>query len=186
MRFTIKVHDKFFKPFITKDEIQTAVKREADRISKDYLGKNPLFLIVLKGAFVFASDLMRAMSIPVTVETISVRSYGNSLQSSGVVSMAEKLPDVKDRHVIIVEDIVDTGLTLHTLKEKLWKEEPASVEIAAFLIKPEMRKVEIDVRYSCFSIPPAFVVGYGLDYAEQGRNLPAVYQLHATELQTKT
>lgn len=174
----IQVHDKMFAPYIGRQEIDTAITSIADRINQDYAGKDLLLVIVLKGAMVFASDLLRKITIPCTVETITARSYGNQTTSSGTVTLVNTLPDVFGKHVLLIEDIVDTGLTLHTITNAMNSYSPSSVEIASLLSKPTMHQVTLPIRYVCFEIPPEFVVGYGLDYAEYGRNLPDIYKIY--------
>jgi hypoxanthine phosphoribosyltransferase len=174
----IQVHDKQFIPYISRQEIDTAIAAVAERINKDYKGKDLLLVIVLKGAMVFASDLLRKITIPCAIETITAKSYGNQTTSSGTVTLVNTLPDVTGKHVLLIEDIVDTGLTLHTITNAMNSYSPLSVEIASLLSKPAMHQVSLPIRYVCFEIPPEFVVGYGLDYAEYGRNLPDIYKIH--------
>ncbi|HHX77419.1 MAG TPA: hypoxanthine phosphoribosyltransferase [Firmicutes bacterium] len=158
-----------------RDEIQARIKQLAEQISNDYKGKNPLFVCVLKGAVIFLADLIRSMSIPVEIDFIAVSSYGQSTSSSGVVRILKDLEkSIEGRHVVIVEDIVDTGLTLKYLAENLGSRKPASVKIVALLDKPERRKVEIQADYCGFKIPNKFVVGFGLDFNEKYRQLPDV------------
>ncbi len=163
------------KVLLTKAEIEAKVKELAQMLSRDYSGKNPLFVCVLKGAAVFLCDLIRHMDINLEVDFMAVSSYGNSTTSSGVVRILKDLEySIEDRHVIIVEDIIDTGLTLDYLRENLLSRRPASLKIVALLDKPERRTVEIEADYRGFSIPDEFVVGYGLDFKENFRNLPDV------------
>lgn len=176
-RDSITVLDKQFVPFLRRPEIEQAVQRIAGQINKDYAGKQPMFIVVLKGAMVFAADVVRHIELPCTIETITAHSYGNQMESSGTVTLVNTLPDVQDKDVILVEDIIDTGLTLYTILEAMKTQKPASLNIACLLSKPTMHKVPLPLGYCCFEIPPAFVVGYGLDYAEQGRNLPEIYQV---------
>ncbi len=163
------------KVLLTKAEIEAKVKELAQMLSRDYSGKNPLFVCVLKGAAVFLCDLIRHMDINLEVDFMAVSSYGNSTTSSGVVRILKDLEySIEDRHVIIVEDIIDTGLTLDYLRENLLSRRPASLKIVALLDKPERRTVEIEADYRGFCIPDEFVVGYGLDFKENFRNLPDV------------
>ncbi len=160
---------------LTREEIQEKVKEMAGMISNDYRGKGVLLVCVLKGGIVFLSDLMRHLSISVEIDFIAVSSYGTSTRSSGVVKIIKDLDvSIEDRHVIIVEDIVDTGLTLRYLLENFRTRLPASLKVCALLDKPERRLLEINADYSGFDIPDKFVVGYGLDCSEKYRNLPDI------------
>ena len=171
------INEKVFGIFIDRTQIRASVRKLALEINKDYADKKPLFVIVLKGSIFFASDLLRMIKLPCDIETISAKSYGKKMKSSGFVELCDKKLDVKGRDVIIIEDIADTGLTLKTLVEVLNQQKPASIEAVAFLSKPSQRKVEVNVKYIGIEILPDFVVGYGLDYAEQGRQLPDIYKL---------
>ena len=160
---------------LTEEQLKEAVGQLGKRISDDYRGKNLLMVSVLKGSVVFMADLMRAIDIDVRVDFMSVSSYGSGVKTSGVVKIIKDLDiELEGYDVLIVEDILDSGLTLSYLKEVLQQRRPASIKIATLLDKPERRKVEIKPDYSCFTIPDEFVVGYGLDYAEKYRNLPYV------------
>lgn len=160
---------------ISKEEIQKMVDELGAKISEDYKGKELILVCVLKGGVVFHADLMRAISIPVDMDFMAVSSYGVSTKSSGVVRIIKDLDiNIANKHVLIVEDIVDTGLTLSHLKELLRTRGPLSVKICTALDKPSRRKVDLDIEYKGIEIPDKFVVGYGLDYAEKYRNLPAV------------
>lgn len=174
---TIQIHDKKFLPYISREHIRQRVMEIGKAVSEDYRDRTPLIIVVLKGAIVFASDLIRELTCDCTVETITARSYGDAMQSSGSVTLLNSLPDVRGKDVILVEDIIDTGLTLHIVREAMMAHQPASVAIACLLSKPTMHKIQLPIAYCCFEIPPAFVVGYGLDYAEHGRNLPEIYQV---------
>ena len=144
-------------------------------ITADYREKNPVFVSVLKGSFMFVADLIRAVDIPCHIEFMGVSSYGNKSETTGAVRITQDLnTDIEGRHVIVVEDILDSGLTLSYLLRYLGGRRPASLEVCTFLDKPERRQVEVRVRYAGFQIPDAFVVGYGLDFAEKYRNLPYV------------
>ena len=168
----------FEKVLISKNELQDKIKRLADQISKDYEGKNPLFVGILKGSVLFMSDLLRELSTPCQMEFMSVSSYGASTKSSGEVKLIKDLNvPISDKHVIIVEDIVDSGNTLSYLKRLLLQRNPKSVKICTLLDKPDRRKVELDVDYVGFKIPDEFVVGYGLDYNENYRQYPEIYIL---------
>ncbi|MGQ3382816.1 hypoxanthine phosphoribosyltransferase [Glutamicibacter sp. TV12E] len=159
----------------TKEEIQARVAELAAQIDKDYEGRDILVVGVLKGAVMIMADLVRALNSHLTMDWMAVSSYGSGTQSSGVVRILKDLDsDLMGKHVLIVEDIIDSGLTLSWLKSNLESRGPASVEICTLLRKPEAAKVEIDVKYVGMDIPNEFVVGYGLDYAEKYRNLDCV------------
>lgn len=160
---------------IHKEELQKMVTELGARISEDYKGKELILVCVLKGAVVFHADLMRAITIPIDMDFMAVSSYGVSTKSSGVVRIIKDLDkNIANKHVLIVEDIVDTGLTLTHLKELLKTRGPASVKICTALDKPSRRKVPLEIEYKGIEIADKFVVGYGLDYAEKYRNLPDV------------
>jgi hypoxanthine phosphoribosyltransferase len=170
-----KVSDQITKVLVTGEQIDARVSEMAAELDKIYAGKDVLLVGVLKGAVMFMADLSRAMQIPVTMDWMAVSSYGSGTQSSGVVRILKDLDaDVLGRHVLIVEDIIDSGLTLSWLIANLKARGAASVEIAALLRKPEAAKVEVEVRLVGFDIPNEFVVGYGLDYAERYRTLKGV------------
>ncbi len=163
---------------VTREELQQLAKRVGKQISEDYRGKDLVLVGVLKGGFVYLADLMREITIPVDMDFISVSSYGASTSSSGVVRIIKDIDiDITGKHVLIVEDLVDTGLTLRHLKELLSTRNPASVKLCTALDKPSRRKVDIEVDYEAIVIPDKFVVGYGLDYAGLYRNLPDVCTL---------
>lgn len=170
-----KVTDQITKVLVTGEEIDARVAEMAAELDSKYAGKEVLLVGVLKGAVMFMADLSRAMQIPVTMDWMAVSSYGSGTQSSGVVRILKDLDaDVLGRHVLIVEDIIDSGLTLSWLISNLKARGAASVEIAALLRKPAAAKVEVDVMLVGFDIPNEFVVGYGLDYAERYRTLRGV------------
>jgi hypoxanthine phosphoribosyltransferase len=163
---------------VTADEIKDKIAELAKEIDADYAGREPLLVGVLKGAAMFMSDLARAVERPSTMEFMAVSSYGSSSTSSGVVRILKDLDrDISGQHVLIVEDIIDSGLTLSWLLKNLASRQPASIEIVALLRKPEAVKVEVPVKYVGFDIPSEFVVGYGLDYAERYRDLPYIGRL---------
>jgi hypoxanthine phosphoribosyltransferase len=148
-------------------------------ISEDYAGRDLLLLGVLKGAVFFMADLMRHLTVPCEIDFMAISSYGASTDSSGVVRILKDLDiNIEGRHVLIVEDIIDSGLTLSYLVRNLESREPATLEICALLTKPERREIDVPVRYTGFEIPNKFVIGYGLDFAERYRNLPYVGVLH--------
>lgn len=160
---------------VSAEEIQARLAELAAQIDADYAGQEVLLVGVLKGAAFVMTDLARHLNIDVSMDWMAVSSYGTGTRSSGVVRILKDLDtDITDRHVLIVEDIIDSGLTLSWLLENLLSRGPASVEIATLLRKPEAAKVDVDVRYLGFDIPNEFVVGYGLDYAERFRQLPEV------------
>lgn len=171
-----EIYGRRFKLLIGQKEIAKRVKEIADTINNDYKEKTPIFLIILKGAVFFASDLLRNISLDCEIEVVRARSYGKTMKSSGNVHLDVKV-DIENKDVIIIEDIVDTGLTLSKLLAKLNELHPASVEVASFLSKTSQRKIDVNVKYYGFEIPPSFVIGYGLDYAEKGRHLPCIYSL---------
>lgn len=173
----ITIHDKTFSPFISRDRIESRIAELSTQINTDYEGRNPLFLVVLNGAFLFASELVK--NIPLTCEITFVRlSSYTQTESTGkvrqIIGLEEKLTD---RDVIIIEDIVDTGLTMHQLLQQIQALGPRTIEIATLLHKPEAIKKRVALRYVGFEIPNRFVVGYGLDYDGAGRNLDALYVL---------
>lgn len=160
---------------VPREEIQKKIQELAKRISKDYEGKDLLLVGVLKGGFMFLADLCRYLEIDVSIDFISVSSYGNSTVSSGVVRILKDIDyDITGKHVLIVEDLIDTGLTLTYLKDLFMAKHCASVKICTILDKPSRRKVPLEIDYQGIVIPDKFVIGYGLDYAEKYRNLPDV------------
>ena len=160
---------------ISKARIQARVKQMARKISADYRGNDPVLVGVLRGSFVFMADLLREISIPVEVDFIAVASYGNGTRSGGVVRLNQDLSSaITGRHVILVEDIVDSGLTLSYLLKNLKTRRPASIEVCTLLDKEDRRKIKVPVKYKGFKIPDKFVVGYGLDHKQRYRNLPYV------------
>lgn len=163
------------KVLIPEADLQAKVKELAAQIDADYEGKDLLLVGVLKGAVMIMADLARALHTPASMDWMAVSSYGSGTKSSGVVRILKDLDtDILDRHVLIVEDIVDSGLTLSWLVSNLRSRNPASLEICALLRKPEAVKMDLNVKYVGFDIPNEFVIGYGLDYAEKYRNLPFV------------
>src|SRR4051812_18021048 len=163
------------KVLISEEEIQAKVTELAAEIDRDYAGREVLLVGVLKGAVMIMADLARALRTPVSMEFMAVSSYGSSTSSSGVVRILKDLDrEVEGKHVLVVEDIIDSGLTLSWLLRNISSRNPASVEVCALLRKPEAAKMKVKVRYIGFDIPSEFVVGYGLDYAERYRDLPFV------------
>src|SRR5829696_8429427 len=160
---------------IPSEQIQEKVREIGGRITQDYAGEKPLLVGVLRGAFVVMGDLMRCIDLPCEIDFMDISSYGSGTSSSGVVRILKDLEeDITDRHVLIVEDIIDTGLTVSYLRRSLLARKPASLEICALLTKASRRRPKLDVRYLGFEVPDEFVVGYGLDYAGAYRNLPDI------------
>ncbi len=158
-----------------EDEISAAVKKIGKKITEDYNGKTPVMICILKGASVFFTDLIRAVNLPITIDFMAISSYGSSTQTSGVVRILKDLDNsVTGKDVIIVEDIIDSGLTLSYIKSTLEQRGVASIKIAALLDKPARRQTELSIDYKGFSVPNEFVVGYGLDYNEKYRNLSSI------------
>lgn len=167
---------------IDQEDIKKAVKRIASEISKDFRGKNPLFIGVLKGAFVFLSDLIRQFDFNVETEFIRLSSYGKKAETSGKVTKVLGLNcEIKNRDVIVVEDIVDTGYTTSFLLDWLKNKNPASLKLCALTNKPARRKISININYLGFTIPDKFIVGYGIDFNEKYRNLPDIYFIEYKE-----
>ncbi len=175
-------HDDIGRVVVSEDELQTRIRELGKEITADYEGRPPLLVGVLKGAFMFMSDLSRAIDLPVEFDFMAVSSYGSATRSSGVVRILKDLDlDLTDRHVLIVEDIVDSGLTLAYLRKNLAARGPASMEVCALLVKEGLQRVELDLKYVGFTIPPTFVVGYGLDVGERYRNLPYIAEYAGPE-----
>ncbi len=163
---------------LTEEEIKAKVKELGKQITEDYRGKNLMLVGILKGAVIFMADLAKSIEIPVLIDFMAVSSYGNSSTSTGIVRIIKDLDcSIEDKDILIVEDIIDTGLTLSYLTDNLKKRGAKSVKICTLLDKPDRRKAEVPVDYRGFIIPDEFVVGYGLDYAEQYRNLPYIAAL---------
>ena len=157
---------------VSEEDLQCRVRELGEQITADYAGRPPLLVGVLKGALFFLSDLSRWISLPVELDFMAVSSYGNATHTSGVVRIVKDLDlDLSGRHVLIVEDIVDSGLTLSYLRRNLAARHPASLEVVALLVKEGLQSVELDLAYEGFRIPPDFVIGYGLDIGERYRNL---------------
>src|SRR5207253_232623 len=160
-------------------ELQARIRELGDEISVDYQGRDLLLVGVLKGAVFFLADLMRHLTVPCEIDFMAISSYGASTESSGVVRILKDLDiNIEGRNVLVVEDIIDSGLTLSYLVRNLESREPASLEVCALLTKPGRREIDVDVRWVGFEIPNRFVIGYGLDFAERYRNLPYVGVLH--------
>ena len=160
---------------VPSEDIQEKVRELGERITQDYRGEKLLLVGILRGAVVFLSDLMRHLQLPCEIDFMDISSYGTGTQSSGVVRILKDLEeDITGRHVLIVEDIVDTGLTLAYLRRTLLQRRPDSLEICALLTKPSRRQVDLSVKYLGFEVPDEFVIGYGIDYAGAYRNLPDI------------
>lgn len=167
------------KVLVKREDIQAAVKQLGQQITADYQGTEPVVIGILKGAVVFYSDLIREIDLPLRTDFMAVSSYGSATKSTGVVKVLKDLDrDITGQHVLIVEDIVDSGMTLSYLKKMLADRGAASIKIVTLLDKPARRRVELKADYYCFIIPDEFVVGYGLDYDEKYRNLPDIGVLH--------
>ncbi len=173
----IKVHDKNFIPFLTEAEIAGQVKAIAQKINTDYEGKRPLFIAILNGSFMFASDLFKYLSIEAEISFIKLASYKGTKSSGNVITSIGLDEPLKGRHVIILEDIVDTGKTLFEFLPQLRDQQPASLKIAALLHKPEALKYQLEIDYLGFNVPNKFLIGFGLDYDGLARNLGEIYQL---------
>jgi len=174
---SIQLHDKTFSTYLSEPEIQKRVKSIADQINEDYKNKRPLFIPVLNGSFIFAADLFKYLTIDAEITFIKLVSYKGMKSSGNVITAIGLEMDLFDREVIIVEDIVDTGKTLHEFLPKLNHQQPKSLKIAALLHKPDATLFPLKIDYLGFSIPNKFVVGYGLDYDGLGRNYKEIYQL---------
>ena len=172
---TIKVKDLDFTVSIPREEIQKRVAELARQISKDMEGKNPLFIAVLNGSFVFAADLIRGVDTPCEITFIRLASYVGTESSGNVQELMGLKEDISGRSVVVIEDIIDSGLTMKGLIDSLKKQNPAEIRIASLLVKPGNMKVELDIPYCCFRIPNDFIEGYGLDYDGFGRNLADIY-----------
>ena len=173
----ITVHDKQFQTYLSEEMIREQVKRIAEQINKDYTGKRPLFIAILNGSFMFASDIFKQLTLEAEICFIKLASYKGMKSSGKVVSTIGLEEDIFGKDVIIVEDIVDTGKTLHHFLPKLFHQQPKSLKIATLLHKPEATEFPLTLDYVGFSIPNKFVVGYGLDYSGLGRNLKEIYQV---------
>ncbi len=174
---TLQIHDKLFKPYISEKAIRDKVVELAAALDHDYKDKNPIFIAILNGAFIFAADLFKSLTIDAEISFIKLASY-KGMKSSGQVITAIGLDiEIFDRHVVILEDIVDTGKTLNEFLPQLWHQQPASLKIVALLHKPDATVYPLKVDYTGFEIPDKFVVGYGLDYNGRGRNTASIYQL---------
>lgn len=173
----IKILDKTFRTFIPKEEIQQRVKAVAEKLNKDMDGKNPLLLAVLNGSFIFAADLMRNITIPCEISFVKLASYQGTTSTGKIKEVIGLNEDLTDRTVVIVEDIIDTGSTMRQMIESLGTRNPKSVHICSLLVKPGKLQVPLNIEYAAMEIPNDFIVGYGLDYDQQGRQLEDIYVL---------
>lgn len=172
---TLQVKDKKFAVSIPEREILRQVKRVADEINRDLVETEPLFLAVLNGAFMFAADLMKEVKLPSEIQFIKLASYEGTTSTGSITEMIGLSVSVEGRDVVIVEDIIDSGLTMKHLVETLQQKNPRSISICSLLVKPGNLKVDLDVKYRCFDIPNDFILGYGLDYDGFGRNTRDIY-----------
>lgn len=177
MSASIKVHDKTFIPYISQEAIEHRIHELAFEINRDYEGKNPLFIAILNGSFIFAADLFKSIEIQAEICFIKLASYKGTKSSGQVITAIGLDTDIKDRNIIIVEDIIDTGRTLHHLLPQINNQQPASLKLCVLLHKSEITKYPILIDYLGFTIPDKFVVGYGLDYDGYGRNIKEIYQV---------
>lgn len=171
----IMVRDRQFSVSIPEEKIKKRVAQVAAQISDDLKDQHPLFLAVLNGSFVFAADLMRGITTPCEISFVRMASYEGTSSTGAVKQLIGLKEDIKDRSVVIVEDIIDSGLTMQHLLNLLAEKQPRAIHIAALLVKPGNLQVKLDIPYCCFEIPNDFIVGYGLDYDGEGRNLPSIY-----------
>ena len=174
---TIQVKDRIFEQFLREEELLKEIKRVASEINRDYVGKEPLFLCVLNGSFMFAADLLKNVSVPCNVSFVKVASYSGTDTTGKVKELMGLQENVEGRHVIIVEDIVDTGYTMRDVLDSLHDKKAASVQVCALLCKPDKLKVDINLKYLALNIPNGFIVGYGLDYDGFGRNTRDIYKI---------
>jgi hypoxanthine phosphoribosyltransferase len=173
----INIHDKSFVPYLPEEIILEKVKELAVELDKDYAGKKPLFIAILNGSFMFAADLFKSLSIEAEICFIKLASYKGTKSTGQVITAIGLDTDINGRHIIILEDIIDTGKTLHEFLPQLHNQHPASLKVAVLLHKPDATVFEVPIDYCCFSIPNKFVLGYGLDYDGLGRNIRELYQL---------
>ena len=177
----LTLFDKTFEPYLPESLIQEKIKEMAEVINTDYKGKKPLFIAILNGSFMFASDLFKSIELEAEICFIKLASYKGTKSSGQVITAIGLDTDINDRHIIILEDIIDTGKTLNEFLPQLQNQQPASLKIAVLLHKPDATVFPFKIDYCCFSIPNRFVLGYGLDYDGYGRNLKEIYQLKGAE-----
>jgi hypoxanthine phosphoribosyltransferase len=174
---TIKVHDKYFIPYMEEAVLHKRIAELGKQIDSDYAGKRPLFIAILNGSFMFASDLFKVVSIEAEICFIKLASYKGTKSTGQVITAIGLDTDIVDRHVIVLEDIIDTGKTMNEFLPQLMNQQPASLKLAALLHKPEATEHPVTIDYLGFSVPNKFLLGYGLDYDGLGRNLREIYQL---------
>lgn len=178
----VNINGEKFRVYLTHEEIQQRIRQLGEKVSRDFQDKKPIFIGVLNGAYIFLADLMRYVTIPCEVDFLKLSSYGDEKVSSGQVQQLKEIDaDLKGRHVILVEDIVDTGLSMKYLIDKVGRMSPASLSVATMLHKSEATHHDVQIDYVGFKIPDLFVLGYGLDYAQEGRNLAQIYILQSKE-----
>ncbi len=173
----ITVHDKTFVPYLPENLILEKVKELAAQLDKDYAGKKPLFIAILNGSFMFTADLFKYLTIEAEICFIKLASYKGTKSTGQVVTAIGLDTDINDRHIVILEDIIDTGKTMNEFLPQLRNQQPASLKVAVLLHKPDATVFPVNIDYCCFSIPNKFVLGYGLDYDGLGRNIRELYQL---------
>jgi hypoxanthine phosphoribosyltransferase len=173
----IQIHDLFFEKFISKQTIQARGENIGAALRQRFRAEKPLFISVLSGSFIFTSDLIRAIDGDLEINFVKLSSYHGTESMGEIAVILDLIENIEGRHLVVVEDIVDTGTTLHFFLEKLREKKPASLTVVALLVKPDALKYEVPIDFTGFEIPNAFVVGYGLDYDELGRNLPDIWQL---------
>ncbi len=173
----VKIKDKTFETSIPEAEILQHIKDIAARINKDMEGKNPLFLAVLNGSFMFAADLMKEITIPCEISFVKLASYQGVLSTGKVREVIGLNEDITGRTIVIIEDIIDTGRTMHQMLDSLQTRNPESIHLCTLFVKPDKIEEPLDIEYAAFTIPNDFIVGYGLDYDQQGRNLREIYTL---------
>jgi hypoxanthine phosphoribosyltransferase len=180
----IKLYDKTFVPYLPEALILEKIKELAQELNKDYYHKKPLFIAVLNGSFMFAADLFKEISIEAEICFIKLASYKGTKSTGHVITAIGLDTDITDRHVVILEDIIDTGKTMNEFLPQLHNQHPASLKVAVLLHKPDATVFPVPIDYCCFSIPNKFVLGYGLDYDGLGRNIREIYQLEEGALET--
>lgn len=173
----VQVKDKEFSLYISGEKIKKQVKRVATAINEELAEKRPLFLVVLNGAFMFAADLLREIDIPCEVSFVRVSSYEGTSSTGNIKELIGLNENIEGRTLVIVEDIIDSGITMREMLRMLKEKNPADVRVASLFVKPDNLKVDLDIHYRCFDIANDFIVGYGLDYDQEGRNLPDIYQI---------
>ncbi len=174
---TVQVNDKKFSLYISENEIKEQVKKVAAGMNEELAGKKPLFLVVLNGAFMFAADLLREIDIPCEVSFVRVSSYDGTTTTGKVKQLIGLNENIEGRTLVVVEDIIDSGITMREMLRMLKEKNPADVRVASLFVKPDNLQVELDIHYRCFDIANDFIVGYGLDYDQEGRNLPDIYKI---------